>query len=79
LWGLGTSIGELPPYFVARAASLAGRKHEELEEMVDESKLGGAHHETTTMDKLKVWLYHTLKKARLYYSLIMCFNTKSLV
>ena len=24
LWGLGTAIGELPPYFVARAASLAG-------------------------------------------------------
>jgi len=38
LWGLGTSIGELPPYFVARAASLAGKKHEELEEMIDENK-----------------------------------------
>ncbi|KAJ3331866.1 Vacuolar membrane protease [Blyttiomyces sp. JEL0837] len=24
-WGFGTSIGELPPYFVARAASAAGR------------------------------------------------------
>jgi len=51
LWGLGTSIGELPPYFVARAASLAGRKHEELEEMVDDNR------QATTMDKLKVWLY----------------------
>ncbi|KAI9340397.1 hypothetical protein DFJ73DRAFT_628048, partial [Zopfochytrium polystomum] len=24
-WGLGTSIGELPPYFIARAAAIAGR------------------------------------------------------
>ena len=24
LWGFGTTIGELPPYFVARAASIAG-------------------------------------------------------
>jgi len=24
LWGLGTAIGELPPYFVSRAARLAG-------------------------------------------------------
>lgn len=32
LFGLGTAIGELPPYFVARAASLAGEKHEELDE-----------------------------------------------
>lgn len=31
LWGFGTAIGELPPYFVARAASLAGETHEELE------------------------------------------------
>lgn len=31
LWGLGTAIGELPPYFVARKASLLGQKHEELE------------------------------------------------
>ena len=26
LWGLGTAIGELPPYFVSRAASLDGKK-----------------------------------------------------
>jgi len=32
LWGFGTAIGELPPYFVARAASMAGEKHEELDE-----------------------------------------------
>ena len=25
LWGLGTSLGELPPYFIARAAARAGR------------------------------------------------------
>ncbi|KAJ1552714.1 hypothetical protein HK405_010279, partial [Cladochytrium tenue] len=25
LWGLGTSFGELPPYFIARAAAVAGR------------------------------------------------------
>lgn len=26
LWGFGTAIGELPPYFVARAAALANRE-----------------------------------------------------
>lgn len=53
LWGLGTAIGELPPYYVARAgkhyilwikfiltnfiiASLAGKKSEEFEEILDE-------------------------------------------
>jgi len=37
LFGIGTAIGELPPYFVARAASLANKKLEELDE-VSEAK-----------------------------------------
>lgn len=42
LWGAGTAMGELPPYFVARAASAAGGMDEELEDILmdqqDESK-----------------------------------------
>lgn len=34
LWGAGTALGELPPYFVSRAASLAGNKNEELTEIL---------------------------------------------
>ena len=26
IWGAGTAIGELPPYFIARAASMAGQR-----------------------------------------------------
>lgn len=33
LWGLGTALGELPPYFIALAARLANSKPEELEEL----------------------------------------------
>ena len=33
LWGFGTALGELPPYFVARAAARAGNKDEELKEL----------------------------------------------
>ncbi|ORX99712.1 hypothetical protein K493DRAFT_212171 [Basidiobolus meristosporus CBS 931.73] len=29
-WGLGTALGELPPYFVARAAALSGQQTEEI-------------------------------------------------
>ena len=34
LWGMGTAIGELPPYFVSRAASIAGQRSEELSEIL---------------------------------------------
>lgn len=33
LWGIGTAVGELPPYFVARAAAAAGEALAELEEV----------------------------------------------
>ena len=30
-WGAGTALGELPPYFVARAAAIAGRSEEDID------------------------------------------------
>ena len=36
LWGSGTALGELPPYFVALSASLAGNTPEEIEALLSE-------------------------------------------
>ncbi|KAI3496539.1 hypothetical protein L1887_38904 [Cichorium endivia] len=33
LWGLGTALGELPPYFISRAASISGDKMDPTEEL----------------------------------------------
>eukprot|EP00899_Mesostigma_viride_P003175 jgi/Mesvir1/12859/Mv05887-RA.1 len=33
LWGLGTAIGELPPYFVARHARLSGERLKDIEQI----------------------------------------------
>lgn len=55
LWGLGTAIGELPPYFVARAASIAGTSNEELNELLEESTTG-------FVGKLKQTLFRFLKQ-----------------
>jgi len=43
MWGAGTAIGELPPYFMARAARLSGKAiedddFEELEELLEKSQ-----------------------------------------
>jgi len=32
MWGAGTALGELPPYFMARAARLSGRPPDEDKE-----------------------------------------------
>eukprot|EP01116_Phalansterium_solitarium_P025732 TRINITY_DN9986_c0_g1_i1.p1 TRINITY_DN9986_c0_g1~~TRINITY_DN9986_c0_g1_i1.p1 ORF type:complete len:405 (+),score=111.41 TRINITY_DN9986_c0_g1_i1:95-1309(+) len=53
LWGAGTAIGELPPYFVARAAALAGQKDDEIEEEL-------AAHPNSYMPRIKARLHALL-------------------
>jgi hypothetical protein len=55
LWGFGTTIGELPPYFVARAASMAGSRDEELNEILEGSDTG-------IVGKLKQTLFRFVKR-----------------
>lgn len=33
LWGFGTALGELPPYFIAKAAAASKKKIDELEDV----------------------------------------------
>lgn len=57
LWGLGTGIGELPPYLVSKAARLAGHKdsdfHAELEE---------ARGRTDLFSRMKIWTIEFTEK-----------------
>jgi len=54
-WGAGTAIGELPPYFVAKASRLSGKKLEEtLDELDDDDDDEEENNnEATIMDKIK--------------------------
>ncbi|PWA62536.1 SNARE associated Golgi protein [Artemisia annua] len=53
LWGFGTAIGELPPYFISRAASISGAKSDELEEF--SNSMGDHNGSSSNMDKMKRW------------------------
>lgn len=55
MWGFGTTIGELPPYFVSRAASIAGSRDEELNEILEGSAVG-------IVGKLKQTLFRFVKR-----------------
>jgi hypothetical protein len=41
-------------------ASLAGRKHEELAEMIDESKVNNDSSKLPLMERAKIYIYKTL-------------------
>lgn len=47
LWGFGTAVGELPPYFVARAAARSGHRVSEIQE-VEDAEAADAKQEAST-------------------------------
>ncbi|KAL4642504.1 hypothetical protein ACB092_02G023600 [Castanea dentata] len=58
LWGVGTAIGELPPYFISRAASESGKQ---LDAASESSKLDAPSSEekgfiATRLNQIKHWL-----------------------
>ncbi|MED6149655.1 meiotic spindle pole body protein Kms1, variant 2 [Stylosanthes scabra] len=52
LWGIGTAIGELPPFFISRAAHLSGSKLDAMAELDTEDKGFMATH----LNRAKRWL-----------------------
>ncbi len=66
LWGAGTAIGELPPYFMSRAAAQAGEKMAELNDIHgDEAKA------ETLMDRAKVFILAALQKYG-FWAILAC-------
>lgn len=57
VWGIGTALGELPPYFVTRAAKRAGKRAGEFEE-----ELADAQGKTDLISKMKVYTIEFTEK-----------------
>ncbi|KMZ76519.1 putative Vacuole membrane protein [Zostera marina] len=61
LWGFGTALGELPPYFISRAARISGSELDAVEGLnVSSSSSSSMVDGSTpsTMDRLKIWLFN---------------------
>ncbi|XAR54654.1 hypothetical protein NMG60_11029886 [Bertholletia excelsa] len=52
LWGIGTALGELPPYFISRAANLSGSKLDAMEGLDAFAKDGVI---STRLNQFKHW------------------------
>jgi membrane protein YqaA with SNARE-associated domain len=66
LWGVGTAIGELPPYFMSRAAAQAGEKLAELNELE-----GDAAQTETFMDRAKAMVLSGLQRYG-FWAILAC-------
>ncbi|KAH9301863.1 hypothetical protein KI387_013446 [Taxus chinensis] len=70
LWGLGTALGELPPYFLSRAAHLSGKNLKALEELnatVDE----GSGALSVWLNRLKRWAFSKSQHLNFFTILVL--------
>ncbi|XWS64540.1 hypothetical protein CRYUN_Cryun05aG0012800 [Craigia yunnanensis] len=55
LWGIGTALGELPPYFISRAAHISGSKLDIMNDF-DSSSMEDGSNTANHLKQIKYWL-----------------------
>lgn len=72
MWGAGTAIGELPPYFMARASRLSGQIDEEEQEIAD--LLEGRERrkeELSILDRGKLFVHNLVQRVG-FMGILLC-------
>lgn len=70
LWGLGTALGELPPYFLSRAARLSGKNVEALEEL-NATVAEGSGTWSVWLNRLKRWSFSKSQHLNFFTILVL--------
>lgn len=73
MWGAGTALGELPPYFVAKTARLSGiSDSDDLKELkeLEKKKKKGANH-LDFMDRAKLIVENLIKRVG-FFGILVC-------
>lgn len=71
MWGAGTALGELPPYFMARAARLSGRPiDEDKEDLIEFEELLKKEDHPETMVKIIAYYYLFLCLTKIIQSIL---------
>ncbi|VDP04580.1 unnamed protein product [Soboliphyme baturini] len=73
MWGTGTALGELPPYFMARAARLSGEEpdDEDYREFVQFLRQSQLDHRESWMDKLKLMIQRVVERVG-FLGILLC-------
>ncbi|KAL2915208.1 hypothetical protein HK105_205315 [Polyrhizophydium stewartii] len=69
LWGFGTAIGELPPYFVARAAALAGKNDPDFASI--ERILAKSPASRTISERAQIFM-HSIVTNMGFFGILLC-------
>lgn len=74
LWGAGTALGELPPYFMAKAARLSGIEEDEDEDLkavVELKRKKEAGDELTYFERLKLGMERVVERVG-FFGILAC-------
>lgn len=74
LWGAGTALGELPPYFMAKASRLSGideDEDEDLKAVVELKRKKAAGDELTLFERLKLGMERVVERVG-FFGILAC-------
>lgn len=73
LWGAGTALGELPPYFMAKAARLSGYDPDDAEELAEFEALKAKKNDKdlSLMDKGKLFMERVVERIG-FFGILAC-------
>ncbi|XP_062139421.1 vacuole membrane protein 1 [Drosophila sulfurigaster albostrigata] len=73
LWGAGTALGELPPYFMAKAARLSGYDPDDADELAEFEALNAKRHQKnlSLMDKGKLFMERVVERVG-FFGILAC-------
>lgn len=79
LWGAGTALGELPPYFMARAARLSGYDPDDAEDLQDFEELQKKRElgeKLNLFEKLKLGMERIVERVG-FFGILACASVSS--
>lgn len=73
LWGAGTALGELPPYFMAKAARLSGYDPDDAEEIAEFEALKAKRNQKdlSIMDRGKLFMERVVERIG-FFGILAC-------
>lgn len=74
LWGAGTALGELPPYFMAKASRLSGYDPDDAEDLKEFEELNKKRDlgiELNMMERAKIFMERAVEKVG-FFGILAC-------
>ena len=74
LWGIGTAMGEIPPYATSYAAAVAGEADEDMEEVAELQRMKAEGKDAPKKDpftEMKIWMVDVMDRHGFWGVLLM--------